>query len=559
MADSINESVDHEASRLLSEYSEPHDIEELNDASKSVNGTTASRTAGKPPFRSLILVFVTIYVGMFLGSLDGTIVATLLSRIASDFNELRSVSWIATSYLIAEAAVQPLYGKFSDIFGRKPLIIVSYIFFAIGAVICGIAPSLWFLVFGRVISGIGGGGLMTLTAVTLSDLVSLRQRGILQGIGNMVYMLGAAFGGIVGGILAETVGWRWTFLMQGPIAVLSIVAIHYSLHLPQKTQDSNLLGRIDFLGSSTLLIGLVMFLYSVSVGGSYFPWSSAVVVMPLTGSVIVLSIFVYIELFVAVEPVLPLSLLRVRSVLGATLTGFFMTMVYFGHLFYLAIYMQSVRNKSATTSGSSLIPMFIGNTFGSLGCGLYMKSTGKYRFLCYAAMAGLFTGSVGLSTIGIDTPAFLAEPYLFLSGVGGGLYLTITLVGLIASVPQEYQAIVTSIQFGFRGIGSTVGVAVAAALFQNALAARLHQRIIGPGSEEIIRLVQDSVEEIKNIPESYRHDVTLCYLDAIHAVFILTAVLSIFAGLSSLLMKEHSLSDSVDRDDEDLDQEDSLA
>ncbi|KAK9367095.1 major facilitator superfamily domain-containing protein [Lipomyces kononenkoae] len=495
----------------------------------------------------IIIVFLSLYVGVFLAAIDGTIVATLLSRIASEFNELRSVSWIATGYLIAQAAVMPTYGKLSDIFGRKPVLLICNVLFGVGSVLCGLAPNLWFLVFARVVAGTGGGGLTSLSAITLSDIVPLRQRGLLQGIGNIIYASGAAIGGIVGGMLTETVGWRWTFAMQGPIIFVSILAIRFNLNLPNPEYDGSKFKRIDFLGSFTLVTGLCLFLFGVSIGGSYFPWSSPVVVLSLSLSVIVLASFVYVELYVAKEPVIPLGLLKNRTVAGSAFTSWFMTGVYFSNIFYTAIYMIAVKGSSPTKSGSSLMPQFIGSTLGSLVCGYYMRATGRYKPMSILAMIALVGGSMLLCTIGVDTNSYIVSTYLFLPGFGGGMYLTITLVGLIAAVPHEYQAVCTSIQYGFRGTGSTIGVAVAAAIFQNTLSTRLHERVIGPGSEEVIRLVQNSVEEIANVPDQFRLPVTLSYLDAIHAVLYASAFLAVCCGISSLTMKEHVLHSKVSR------------
>ncbi|KAK9345107.1 major facilitator superfamily domain-containing protein [Lipomyces starkeyi] len=431
----------------------------------------------------LAIVFLSLYVGVFLGATDGTIVATLLSRTASDFNEFRSVSWIATGYLIAQAAFQPTYGKLSDIFGRKPVLLICNGLWLNPLRPCGLAPNLWFLVFARAVAGTGGGGLTTLSAITLSDIVPLRQRGLLQGIGNILYACGAAAGGIIGGILTET--------MQGPIIFISIFAIQFNLGLPSTEYDRSKFKRIDFLGSLTLVTGLCLFLVGVSIGGSYLPWSSPFVILPLFLSFIVLASFVYVELYIAAnEPVIPLGLLKNRTVADSAFT-------------------------------SCLMPQFIGSALGSLVCGYYMRMTGRYKHISVLAKIALVGGSLLLCTIGVDSNPNVVSIYLFLPGFGG----------------WPYQAVCTSIQYGFRGTGSTIGVAVAAAIFQNTLGTRLHERITAPGSEEVIRLVQDSVEEIANVP----------YLDAVHAVLYASLFLAVCCGVSSMTMKEHVLHSKVNR------------
>ncbi|KAK9473641.1 major facilitator superfamily domain-containing protein [Dipodascopsis tothii] len=498
---------------------------------------------------ALVTVFCSLYVGVFLSALDGTIVATLLAHIASEFHEFRSVSWIATGYLIAQAAVQPLYGKVSDVFGRKPVVLFSNVLFGVGSVLCGLSNSIWFLVFARVIAGIGGAGLTSMSAITLSDIVPLRQRGLLQGIGNILYGSGAAFGGIVGGIITDRFGWRWTFLSQGPIILLSIAAIYFNLNLPKKhvADSGDKLKRIDFLGSLTMVCGLVLFLFAVSIGGSYQPWLSFSVIAPLVISFFFIGAFVYVELYVAAEPVIPLRLLKNRTVAGSSFTSWFLVMVYYAHIFYIAIYSVSVRGVSPTRSGSSLIPHFVASAAGSLACGAVMRSTGRYYRMIILASCSSTIGAILIASVGRETSQLQVMAYMLFPGFGFGVYLTVTLVGLIAAVPREYQAVTTSIQYGFRGIGSTVGVSVASAVFQNVLAAKLTARITGENAAEIIRRVSDSVDEVANLPEDLRDSVIQSYLDSCHAVFYMAVVLIICCAGSSLCMKEYVLHNNVSR------------
>ncbi|KAK9449736.1 major facilitator superfamily domain-containing protein [Limtongia smithiae] len=501
--------------------------------------------------RALVMVFLSLYVGVFLGALDSTIVATLLAHIASEFNEFRSISWIATGYMISVAASQPLYGKISDIFGRKAMLIFANCAFGIGSVLCGLAPNMWFLVFARVIAGIGGGGLMSLTSITLSDIVPLRQRGLLQGLGNILYGCGAAFGGIVGGLITEAFGWRWTFLSQVPIIMLSLTTIILNLNLPVKDMDQvdikSKFQRIDFLGSSTLISSLVLFLFAISIGGNYFPWFSFEVILPLFLSGALFSIFVYVELRVAKEPVIPLHLLKDRTVFGSAFTSWFMNMLYYSHIYYSAIYLISVQGVSPTKSGSSLIPHFVGDALGSLVVGYYMRQTGRYFPMTCLAAFTLVAGSFMLTLVGLDTPRAAVLAIMFVPGFGFGLYLTITLVGLVAAVPRKYQAVSTSIQFGFKGTGSTLGVSISTAVYQNVLASKLTERITGPNAEDIISRVKDSIDAVKTLPTDTQVLVVQSYLDSVRAVFIGATVMSVLCAIMSFLMKEHKLHGNVGR------------
>ncbi|KAK9446533.1 major facilitator superfamily domain-containing protein [Limtongia smithiae] len=496
---------------------------------------------------ALLTIFFSMQVGVFLAAVDSTIVATIISNIASEFHEFRSVSWIITGYLIAQAAFLPLYGKLSDIFGRKPILIVCNLFFGVGSVLCGVAPNLWCLVAARVIAGCGGGGLFTMSAIVLSDIVPMRQRGMFQGVGNIIYGSGAAIGGIIGGALSDAFGWRWTFAIQGPIVLVSLVAIYLNLKEEKVKFNRALFMRIDFIGSATLITGLVLFLFGVSAGGIYFAWNSSVIIGSLVVSVIILSVFIYLELYVADEPVINLRLLKNRTVAGSAFTGWFINMGYYTNIFYISVYMLTVQGVSAAQSGGTLIPQFVGTASGSFVAGYYTTKTGRTRPASNLAAILLFTGMFSLCWINASTPRWVVSFLLFVPGFGGGIFFTTTLIGMISAVDYEVQAVCTSVVYGFRTIGATVGVATAAAIFSNTLASRLEMRITGPGAEEIIRLVQDSVDEIALVPPEWRSAITQCFLDAVHAVLYTSTMFSFFAGLSSLLMKEHVLHRAVQR------------
>ncbi|KAK9461942.1 major facilitator superfamily domain-containing protein [Lipomyces oligophaga] len=498
---------------------------------------------------ALLSVFVSLYVGIFLAALDGTIVATLLAHIASEFNEFRSVSWIATGYMIVLAAFQPLYGKISDIYGRKPVLLVCNVLFGVGSVLCGIAPTMWFLVIARMVAGLGGGGLTSLTAITLSDIVPLRQRGVLQGIGNILWGCGAAFGGVVGGLITETFGWRWAFLSQGPIIALSILSIIFNLNLPPKDAENSRdkLKRIDFLGSFTLVVALVTFLLAASIGGTYYPWFSGQVIVSLLFSATFFCAFIYVELFIAREPIIPLQLLANPTVFGSSFTSWFMNMTYYAQIYYIAIYFIAVQGISETRSGSTLIPHFIGDSIGALIVGYYMRATGRYFPMIVLAAICMIFGSLILCFVGMNTSRWLIMAIVFWPGFGFGLYLTITLIALVAAVPHEFQAVSTSIQYGFKGTGSTLGISLSTAVFQNVLAAKLSRAITGPGAEEIINRVKDSIDEVHNLPPEMQDAVIHSYLDSVRAVFIFATVLSVLCAGTSFMMKEHKLHTSVRR------------
>ncbi|KAK9431223.1 major facilitator superfamily domain-containing protein [Lipomyces doorenjongii] len=545
----------------------------LSSRASSFTASLSSSTRGIPPSASsgpgelsatqLAFVFLSLYIGVFLAALDGTVVATLLAHIASEFDGFRNVSWIATAYLIACAAFQPLYGKLTDIFGRKPGLLFSNIMFGVGCIACGLAGNLWFLVFARVIAGIGGGGLTALSTITLSDLVPLRRRGVLQGFGNIMFGSGAALGGIFGGAVTAAFGWRWAFWLQVPLIVLSTLAIWFVLDLPVKdhylsddeavegetelAREERLLARVDFAGAGTLVLSLVVFLFAVSVGGNQVRWAHPLVLISLAISAGLLVLYIYIELRVAREPIIPVQLLKDRTIFGAAFCNWFMTMSVYSLLFYLPLYFVAVRDVSETKAGASLVSNFVGVAVGSFGSGIYMRQTGLYYKIALFS-AGLYIIGTGLiCTLGLDTSMFAVSVYTFLPGAAYGSLLTITLIALIAAVPQQFQAVTTSIQYGFRGTGSTLGVAIASSVFQNVLGSSLRLRVFGSDAEAVINRILKSVDEVKALPPYLIPVVREAYLDASRAVFVLCCLLGVATAAMAMLMREHVLHSTLDR------------
>ncbi|KAK7202660.1 multidrug resistance protein fnx1 [Myxozyma melibiosi] len=553
-----NSLIDQESARLLGDFDERDDLA-VDDgpdgpssasavASEDVEAAVAEREVDELSTRALVTLFCSLYIGVFLCALDGTVIVTLISHIASEFHDFRSVSWIATAYLIAVAAFQPLYGKISDIYGRKALLIFSNAAFAIGCVLCGLASSVWFLVFARVIAGIGGAGLNSLSVITLSDLVPLRQRSLLHGIGSVLYNSGAAVGGVFGGLITDAVGWRWAFYIQVPFVLISAVTIQLNLKgKPVSEIESGRLKRIDFLGSFALVSALTLFMLAMSIGGNYVPWTSPLIFIFFTLSFAFIAAFVHIELKVAAEPVIPVQLLKDRTILGSAISNALIFMISYSHLFYVPIYLISVRGVSATAAGTNIISNFIGTGIGAISTGTYMRATGKYfRAMLFNACL-LFLGCILVSTYSETTSTFTQVFFLLIPGIGFGSLLTSTLIALIASVPHEFQAVTTSIQYGFRGMGSTVGVTIASAVFQNVLATELYEKITGPGAAEMISRVLDSVEEVENLPDEYREIARGGFLVASRWVFYFAVGLGFLNILAISIMKEHTLHTTIQR------------
>lgn len=458
------------------------------------------------------------------------------------------LSWLATAYLISNAACQPISGRLTDIYSRRAGLVFSNLFFGAGNLICGLSRKEWTIVVGRVVSGIGGGGLTAISTFVTSDLVPLRKRGVWQGIGNVAFGLGSGLGGLFGGLVNDSLGWRWAFLIQVPFIVVSGILVAFLVKVPVKESDPwGRLKRIDFLGAITLALTLVTLLLGLNTGGNQVPWTHPLVLTSLPLSAVFLGLFIYVEANIASEPVIPVHLLLNRTVLSACLTNWFVTMTVFGLLYYMPLYFQ-VQGSSATGAGARLIPQALGVSIGSMGTGVIMRATGRYKALNYISVGFLLLAGILNCTLSLTTPVWLPLIYIFFGGIAYGGMLTVTLVALISAVDHQHHAVITSASYAFRSTGSTIGITIASTVFQNILKTDLWARFGNrENAEEIISRIRDSLDEIKRLPADWRTGALAAYMDSLRAVFVTVLGLAVLGALASLAVREHKLHNNLSR------------
>ncbi len=477
-----------------------------------------------------------------------TIVATLTTPISSEFKSLSLLSWLASAYLIANAACQPLAGKLTDIFSRRSGLIFSNVFFGAGCLICGLARNEWVMITGRVVSGIGGGGLNAISTFVSSDLVPLRRRGLWQGYGNVVFGLGMSFGGVFGGWLNDTLGWRWAFLVQVPFIAVSGLLVIFLVKIPVKETEKSAWKRVDYGGAALLTLSLVLLLLGLNTGGNQFPWSHPLVVTVLPLSAVSLLLFIYVEDRLAPEPIIPVRLLLRRTVWVACFTNMFSSMSIFIVYFYVPFYLQ-IKGHSATQAGLRLIPQAFGTSFGSIGAGLVMRKTGRYYLMDCITMTNFVAGLALICTLSFSSQAWQTYLYLIPGGFGYGGMLTITLVALIAAVEHTDQAVITAASYAFRSTGGTVGVTIGSAVFQNWLSRSLMQAFDKmPHKGRVVRHIRDDYHEIAKLHSPMMRQKALdSYMGAFRATFLTALGLTVLAGVVSLFMKEHKLHTNLAR------------
>ncbi|CEP63591.1 MDR family MFS transporter LALA0_S08e06084g [Lachancea lanzarotensis] len=538
------------------------------------DSTTSNAPHALSALKTNLMVGV-LFLGTFLAAMDMTVVTTLLPTIASDLEASSQMSWIATSYLLSCSSFQPMYGKLSDVFGRREMLVASNIFFAAGCFLCGssFSSNVWYLSVARFIAGIGGGGMTTLSTIAISDLIPLRQRGMYQGMGNICFSLGSASGSLLGALLQKSIGWRWAFLVQAPIAALSAILVLVTLKLPDKSpgrgsvwiaikknghfdwyQIPKLIDLVGCISLVSAMLVLMVAITSLNDPGSlgFYKWTALLLALALTSGY-----FVHTELNVE-NPVIPLKLvIGNRTVLSSSFTNWFCTMAMFAAIYFMPVFWQGVYRLSPLDVGLRSVSNFLGISVGSMGSGLYMKSTGKYRtfsFVMYSLFVlGILT--LFLTTFHRNSLGYIEYLLMFLPGAGYAAMLTVTLLALIASVDYSHQAQVTSIQYAFRATGSTFGVALAGLVYQTGLKYKLERSVLG--SSELLskygtrRLEKWCQEIIKDNLFDTSFDETLQYKTAGSFMFGsqgaigLALVMAILGLCSSMFTREHFLHTSV--------------
>ncbi|KIK08399.1 hypothetical protein K443DRAFT_1497 [Laccaria amethystina LaAM-08-1] len=508
-------------------------VDDVNDGISSTDYNENALSINQFSRADIFWILAGLWSGVFLGAFDGTVVATLLTPIGSEFNASNQSSYIGTSYLLSVCCFTPLYGRLSDVLGRKGAMLLALSLFGTGTVLCGVAPSMNALIAARAIAGMGGGGVMTVASITVTDLIPLKQRGLYQGMANILYGLGAGLGGPLGGWVSDVFGWRSAFYMQAPILLFSIVlvATKVNIQLSDEVQNQKLsekLRRMDFLGSLTLVAAVGCFLLGVNLKtAEEYEWSDPLILGLLITSLISSCFFVMVEKYWAPFP-----------------------------LYNAPLYFSAVRLESAATSGLHLLPHSIAISTGSVFAGWYMRRTGKLYGLTLISSMLTIIASILASLWDEKSSAFHLWVDLIPHGFGMASFITTTLIAMIAGVYQEDMAVATGITYLFRTTGQVLGVSLSSAVLQAVLLHRLRQRIRGPGAAEAsaiayafllqnllltYRLSMLSAQVIPTLDPTLRRIAVNCYADALRVVFICQTAINLLGFIACLPIQESPL------------------
>ncbi|GAA5806895.1 hypothetical protein MFLAVUS_000243 [Mucor flavus] len=538
---SIDEDVDGNISVVTTESSSPKSCDSDDDILRK-------RLNGSP----LMVLLIGLWVGVGLSSLDASIVATIFPQIGTEFKRSNEIIWIATAYMLSYTALQPLYGRISDAFGRKTAYLSATVIFFIGSAMCGASTNLWALVISRAIAGIGGGGMNTMSAVITSDLVSLRERGKYQGYANIAYGLGSVIGAPLGGLITDSVGWRYCFYINLPLLIISLyVAIFLLTDYNLKEQEVQIsmvekFKAIDYLGAITVVTTVICFLLATSMGGNSRPWSDPLVYGLLITSVICGILFCYIEANIALNPLMPWPIISSRTPLACSLTNFFVIMCSFALTYTTPLFFQGVLGYTSSQSGLFFLPKILAMSVGSLASGFWMSRTGEYRKFITVCSLISFVSMIGTSLWTRNTPFVFIVICLLLDGYSSGAIITTALIAMLSCVGSTEMATITSISYLFRSAGGVIGISATSAIFQSVVKKLLTERIHGPDAAEIIEIARKSMTEVRTLlPPDALAIVLDTYETAVSYSFYFCVIVSVLGVASTLFIQQFSLHTKV--------------
>ncbi|KAK9458769.1 major facilitator superfamily domain-containing protein [Lipomyces oligophaga] len=514
-----NNDQDDDLSKMPADYVDPHS------------------PLWRPTLR-LRLVQIVTCTNIFLMGWDSSCTASTYALIGSEFHAANNVSWISTSYLISSTAFQPLYGRFSDIVGRRICFLFAINIFFLGTLGCSMATSLMTLNIARAITGVGGGGLITLGTIILSDMVPFRLRGIYQSALNFCWGFGSISGASTAGLIADAFGWRYVFIFQLPIFLISIVLGYFYIIDPPTAgglTKEEMIRNIDFAGSATLVLGLSSLLACLSMGGNEYAWTDTIVLFFGVSAAVLLIGFVFVEAFFARMPVMPLRILRGRLPVSSLLTTFFTGIANNSQLFMLPLFFQAVHLDPASVAGARLIVPSLVGIVGSLIAGIIMSKWGHLAYLMKIGTFIMLFGCRLVASFGPDTPSYKFVFYLMPTQFGNALLMPAVLFSMLAHFSREDHAVATGTCYLLRSVGLVLGVAISNAINQNSLSSILPTKLSDVlNGDQIADLVIHSVTAIKTLEPDIQRLVVWGYTESLRRCFMASTLACGIAFCASL-------------------------
>ncbi len=502
--------------------------------------------------RQILLLMGGLMTGMLLAALDQTIVGTALPTIVGKLGGIDHYTWVVTAYLLASTASTPLYGKISDLYGRRPILMFAIGTFLVGSLLAGLSHNMTELIATRAIQGLGAGGLMTLAFTIVSDVIAPRERGRYMGIFGAVFGLSSVAGPLVGGYFAEH-NWRWIFYINVPLGVVALFVCWAVLRLVPHTRRDH---KVDYLGAVFMVASVVSLLLALSFGGSSsaWAWSSSRVIGLFVAAVVLGAVFLFVESRAA-EPILPLRLFKKLTFSISNAATFVLGFAMFGSIIFVPLYLQIVKGASPTKSGLLMLPMMVGIIFTSIISGRMISKIGRYKWFPVAGTALMAAGLLAFTQLEVNTSLWLTFLYMLVVGIGLGSAMQPLVLAVQNDLEPRDMGAGTATSTFFRSLGGSVGVAALGAVLSNKLVAL--NAGAKPGAPAIS--INDPAS-IQRLPAAARTVIENVFTGALHPIFLTAGLVTLVAVALSIAMPDKELrgvsapapQDSLETEDDEL-------
>ena len=506
--------------------------------------------------KEIMFVLSGLMVGLLLAALDQTIVSTALKSIVEDFDGLAHYTWVVTAYLLTSTASTPLYGKISDLYGRRPVFQFAIITFLIGSFTAGAATSMEQLIAFRAVQGLGAGGLMSLTFVIIGDIISPRERGKYQGYFGGVWGLSSVAGPLLGGYFSDHAqilgvsGWRWIFYINLPFGIAALILTSIFLHIPKVKREHS----IDYLGALLLVSGVSSLLLGLSVYGPQDGWQNSKTLLTIAAAIVLMLLFIFQESR-AKEPIIPLTLFKNHTFSVTSVMAFIIGAGMFGAIIMLPLYFQIVKGDSATSAGLKLIPFMIGIVTFSIVSGKLITKHGHYKRFPIMGLSLMTVGLFMLSTLTQTTSFWQLAIYGIFVGAGLGLSMQTIVIALQNSVEFRDLGVATSANTFFRSIGATMGVALFGTVYASRLAHNLPIEIEKLRASNPAALVGATPEKFEALKENtavlqtftpeLQAGIINAFVNSFHVVFLTSVPITIIGFFIAFMLRETPLRTGV--------------